>query len=131
MSHILSIIIYLSLVVGVLALWKLTKALSAGKRWAILGLFGWIVLLMNLVHLHDYWVWYYNLHNAESFMREVAKDRSWFGEDSAGRERIIGLAFAHADSMGESSDNARRALQEAGINYGSQSNHQSEIETTQ
>ena len=131
MSQILSIAIVVSLIGAALVLWKFTKPLTVGKRWSILGCFVWIVLLLNLVNLHDYWVWYYGMHNAEYFVREVAAEQKWFGDSPAERDEIIALAFTHPKTMAESSDNVQRALEKMRSKSGLQSNQRSPNKVSQ
>lgn len=116
MNQTLSVAIYVSLVGAALVLWKFTKPLSIGKRWSIFGCFAWLVFLLSVDSLYSHWVWYYGMHNAEHFMREVATEQKWFGENSAERDEIIGLAFTHPKTMAESADNVRRALEKARSN---------------
>lgn len=50
------------------------------------------------------------MREAERFVRKMAGERGWLGDDPSKRDEIIGRVFSHANHLGESAENVQRAL---------------------
>lgn len=111
MNNIISVVIYAVIAASMLVAWCLTKPLGTRRRLGILVSQAMAIAAIGLAHLHQYWVWYYNMHDAEHFVRKMSKERGWFGDDPSKRDEIIGLAFTHAKHLGESSVNVQLAIE--------------------
>jgi hypothetical protein len=111
MNNTINIGLFTVISVSMLLTWSMTKPLGTRKRLAILASQVLTIAALSSAHIHQYWVWYYNMHEAEHFVRKMAGERGWFGSDHSKRDEIIGLVFARAKHLGEPSVNVQLATQ--------------------
>lgn len=111
MNNTISVVVFAVLAVSVLVTWCLTKPLTTNRRLGIVAAQAMAIAAMGLANLHQYWVWYYNMHEAEHFVRRMSHERGWLGDDPAKRDEIVGLVFARATHIGESAVNVQRAIE--------------------
>lgn len=110
-NNTINVAVYAVLGVTMITTWRLTKPLGTGKRWGIVASQAIAIAAISLANLHQYWVWYYNLHEAERFVRRMSQERGWLGEDPAKRDEIVGLVFTRVTHIGESAMNVQRAIE--------------------
>ena len=109
-------LIYLILAASVSVSWFLTKPLGNKKRLFISGAQICALSLLIVSNIYQHWLWYYSMHEAEHFVREMASERNWLGADTKKRDEIIGLVFSRAHRLAEPAQNVALAVEKVKSN---------------
>ena len=111
MNNIISLVVLAVIAASMLVTWRLTKPLGTGRRLSVLASQALAIAVISSTEIHRYYVWFYNMREAERFVRKMAEERGWFGDDASKRDEIIGLVFSHANHLGEPAENVKRAIE--------------------